>query len=257
MKRSCNGFTIVELAIVIVVIAILASVTVVGYRGYQERAAQVAMQNDLINARDTMEIAAINLRGYPTLLPTTTETSDGVTLNLVTSPHYSGLSDVQEGVLWVEICKDLINEDRGKGTNLGGGTDAYITACNVWNYDEMQINGWDPQVYHTPISEADVINFINGVPAGDAWHPNQQSVIKGFHQTLHDRFISMGGEFPIDSFWDSWATTTNGGVMSEPLPAPDPTSGYSTSFCIEATSEHHDVTPWRIVADGNPVQGGC
>ncbi|HBO64388.1 TPA: pilus assembly protein PilE, partial [Candidatus Saccharibacteria bacterium] len=42
-----SGFTIVELLIVIVVIAILAAITVVAYTGIQGRANDVAVQSDL------------------------------------------------------------------------------------------------------------------------------------------------------------------------------------------------------------------
>ena len=57
------GFTIVELLIVIVVIAILAAITVVAFRGIQDRAHNSAMQTDLRNlGQKVAEFAAINGR---------------------------------------------------------------------------------------------------------------------------------------------------------------------------------------------------
>ena len=50
MRKSVGGFTIVELLIVIVVIAILAAITVVAYNGIQNRANDSAVQSDLRNA---------------------------------------------------------------------------------------------------------------------------------------------------------------------------------------------------------------
>lgn len=43
MKKTTNGFTIVELLIVIVVIAILAAISIVAYTGMQQRAANTAI----------------------------------------------------------------------------------------------------------------------------------------------------------------------------------------------------------------------
>jgi len=45
--RKQTGFTIVELLIVVVVIAILAAITIVSYTGIQNRAADAAVQSDL------------------------------------------------------------------------------------------------------------------------------------------------------------------------------------------------------------------
>lgn len=50
MRKSTSGFTIVELLIVIVVIAILAAISIVAYNGIRERAQASTTSQDIANA---------------------------------------------------------------------------------------------------------------------------------------------------------------------------------------------------------------
>lgn len=50
MKKFSGGFTIVELLIVIVVIAILAAISIIAYNGIQDRANNAIVQSDLQQA---------------------------------------------------------------------------------------------------------------------------------------------------------------------------------------------------------------
>lgn len=54
--RRQRGFTIVELLIVIVVIAILATISIVAYNGIQARARQAVVQQDLKNIMTAVEL---------------------------------------------------------------------------------------------------------------------------------------------------------------------------------------------------------
>lgn len=63
MKLSNNqkdGFTIVELLIVVVVIAILAAITIVSYNGIQSRARTTVIQNDVAQAVRKLEVIKIS-----------------------------------------------------------------------------------------------------------------------------------------------------------------------------------------------------
>ncbi len=56
IRDNNQGFTIVELLIVIVVIAILAAISVVAYTGIQNRANDAAVQNDLKNFAQVIQV---------------------------------------------------------------------------------------------------------------------------------------------------------------------------------------------------------
>lgn len=65
MKRSAYGFTIVELLIVIVVIAILAAISMVGYTNISNRAHDSTVMADLSNFQKQMELVKVDLGRYP------------------------------------------------------------------------------------------------------------------------------------------------------------------------------------------------
>ena len=65
MRKSSSGFTIVELLIVVVVIAILAAISLVAYNGIQQRARDAQMLSDLTNAAKKFEIYAVDNGAYP------------------------------------------------------------------------------------------------------------------------------------------------------------------------------------------------
>lgn len=64
--KQSSGFTIVELLIVIVIIAILAAITVAVYNGVQARAVKTALQSDLRNAATKVALSKAEKGSYPT-----------------------------------------------------------------------------------------------------------------------------------------------------------------------------------------------
>jgi len=65
-NRLTSGFTIVELLIVIVVIAILAAISIVAYKGIQERARASEASAGLTQAKTKLELYKVDESTYPT-----------------------------------------------------------------------------------------------------------------------------------------------------------------------------------------------
>lgn len=83
-QEAHKAFTIVELLIVIVVIAILAAVSIVAYRGIQGRAIETTLKSDLSNAATQLGLDKASIDAYPL---DKANSNDGK--GLITSPGIS------------------------------------------------------------------------------------------------------------------------------------------------------------------------
>lgn len=71
-----SGFTIVELLIVVVVIAILAAITVVSYNGITGQAKETALKSDLRNASTQLQLEMLNTGSFPSDTTNLTKSAD-------------------------------------------------------------------------------------------------------------------------------------------------------------------------------------
>lgn len=84
-KKVFNGFTVIELLVVITVIGILAGIISISYSSWRTRTAQTEVSSDLNSVSSAMEDARNFSTGYPATLPTTYTPSSNVTTILKTS----------------------------------------------------------------------------------------------------------------------------------------------------------------------------
>lgn len=68
-RKQRRGFTIVELLIVVVVIAILAAITIVAYNGITANAKESALKSDLTTAAKKLHVAKVEDGSFPGAKP--------------------------------------------------------------------------------------------------------------------------------------------------------------------------------------------
>lgn len=78
MRKTKSGFTIVELLIVVVVIAILAAISTVAYMGIQQRARDNIRKSDIATMARYLELMYVDVAKYATTPEPCTDTSRGV-----------------------------------------------------------------------------------------------------------------------------------------------------------------------------------
>lgn len=86
-----QGFTIVELLIVIVVIAILAAISVVAYTNIQNRTHDSAIQSDLRNIATKLEVYKADYGAYPSPTSSAQFNGLGITASKTSYDTTSGL----------------------------------------------------------------------------------------------------------------------------------------------------------------------
>ena len=135
--RKQKGFTIVELLIVIVVIAILAAITVVAYNGIQNRSKNTAVQSDIKQVQKLIEAYNALNGTYP---------STGGLSQVYTDANCSlaADSDGYKGADWVPSVSGVTaqrlpqSDLAGTGRSAGSGCYAYASdgtqyILTAWN----------------------------------------------------------------------------------------------------------------------------
>lgn len=118
MKKSMSGFTIVELLIVIVVIAILAAITIVAYNGIQTRASNTKRDADVTTYYKAILAARINT-GKTLYELTTTTYSAGRCISSLSNPDGTEPRDLlKTHACWTTYYGNLSVIGQAAGMNL-------------------------------------------------------------------------------------------------------------------------------------------
>jgi len=137
-QRKYQGFTIVELLIAIVVIAILAAITIVAYNGIQQRATVASLNSDLENAAKRLKLDQVDLAAFPTTVAAANN-GGGLKASPGTSYQYSVNNGVSpqtfcltatKGTTSYYINQDGIPQNGGCVGHTVGGTPITNMALN-------------------------------------------------------------------------------------------------------------------------------
>lgn len=98
--KNQNGFTIVELLIVIVVVAIVAAISIVSYNGIQKRAEAAARQSEVKNLKTKLKEFQVIHDSYPGAIDDCPSPAEGnlcLTSNMSSEVQYTPINNVSYG----------------------------------------------------------------------------------------------------------------------------------------------------------------
>lgn len=190
-----QGFTIVELLIVIVVIAILAVISVVAYNGIQQHALSSAMQSELKSATTQLELDKVSRGNYPASLSEVND-SRGITPSAGTRFEYDSdgstyclsATSVRSTVLAYHVSSQNGNPVEGvcdghPGPDIGG--DPPTVSVPV-------VTSAGTAMYASPSSSNSItVTTTASIPAGDVI---VAGVVRGITslQTAGTAVVSLG-----------------------------------------------------------------
>lgn len=121
--KQKTGFTIVELLIVVVVIAILASITVVAYNGIRQRAVASALQNDVSSAVKKVETVKVasGTGTYPATLAAAGLSAESVNYYYAESANTYCIEAREGTAVYSAVSKDkaVLEGDCGQNGLIG------------------------------------------------------------------------------------------------------------------------------------------
>lgn len=155
IKRIIQGFTIIELVVVISIIGILAAISIVSYSSWKQKTTIAQLKSDLNGAVSALENSRTFNNTYPSTVPSTFVPSSGVTISgggldsgkgfCVTATNGSVSYRVTDGIpsgvgnCSRTSCLDILNS----GESGGDGTYGIKPSATTFRvYCDMANGGW-------------------------------------------------------------------------------------------------------------------
>lgn len=229
MKRW-NGFTIIELLVVIIILSVLANIVIVGYGSWQQRIASTSVKSDILQASAGLKSYRNFKNTYPpNLAGTGFASSNNVGLILYTDAPsigvYQSLTPNQNAQLFLNSCNANLQNTYSTSCSFAGnknGAKIHVKGTNSTN-----------AIWNMPIQQSDVVldcgtNCLNAT------------------NTMIQQFTAQGGTFPINS---------NGNTSQLPEPTQVP-NGPATKYCIEGRSASYPEIVFYSRSDAPKIQSG-
>lgn len=232
-RSNSRGFTVVEILIIVVIVAVLATIGIMTFLGMQRRSVDMLVTRTIADAQKNLQTFQVFNKFYPSNIANTDYTppvSVGMVLytDAPQTPVYSGLTSEQNAQLFLNACN-------GYMPITSGGT-TYNTSCTYAGVNEhIAGTGATNVVIHGPtINQAD-FQLICG-PACDTAQSN-----------IIATFIAQGGVFPV-------SVPKSGSA----LPAPSMvTTGKATTYCLEVRSPDFIDIIYHATPGTQPIPGAC
>lgn len=264
-----RGFTIVEVMIVVVVIAILAGVSTMAYNGWQKSTAEAVAKSDLLQAASLLKNYHNFNNGYPSRIYSDQlsgsegsepqfkpSSEDIVTLNYHTnaSSHvqYTNMTQPQQLVLFMEICKEVMSSTESSIQQsyhnscavanllgilgLGGLQGIKMTGTKTGTIKPTSSGGKYWVNNNFTIDCGWTAGFLN-LQACDPYDSGiaaYKSKMTAVSDEIKSRFTALGGTFPVE------VPALNLGFTPVALPPlVTVVDQAATKYCVEAVSSKY------------------
>lgn len=230
-----QGYTLVEIVIIIAVLAALAVTVIVAHNGVQRRAADTQTRQTVADGLKNLQLHYVVNKSYPSNIAGTEYApplSVAVALytNAPQTPVYDNLTSEQNAQLFLNSCNGFMP--------ITDGTTTYNNAC-VYSGNNIHVKGTissNVVIQGPALSQSDFV-----LTCGTACNAAQADIIA--------KFVEQGGAFPI--------TVPKDG---SPLPAPTSVTlgGSASDFCIEGrAAKFADIIYHAVPGLLDIQQGPC